>query len=132
MRSSLRVWLGLVLITAFAAGCALAPIYNVEKQPVVTHTPNPTMDQVGKAIQVAGSSRGWVMQPDGPGHMTGTLNQRDHTAVVDVSYSTTQYSINYKSSNALKYDAKTGKIHSNYNKWIQYLDSAIKTELARI
>ena len=67
------------------------------------------------------------MKPEKPGLIVGTLNLRTHTAVVDIPYTTTSYSILYKSSVNLKQEGNT--IHSNYNGWVQNLDQAIKRQL---
>ncbi|MBH0195685.1 MAG: hypothetical protein HP494_08855 [Nitrospira sp.] len=64
-----------------------------------------------------------------PGEIIGTLNLRSHQAVVSIPYTTKQYSILYKSSNNLKYDAATQTIHENYLAWIQRLDGAIRTRM---
>jgi hypothetical protein len=48
---------------------------------------------------------------------------------VEIPYSASKYSIVYKSSENL--DEADGKIHRNYNGWVQNLDRAIRTEIAR-
>lgn len=75
----------------------------------------------------AGKSAGWQMKEMKPGYIFGTLNVRKHVAVVDVNYSVKSYSIRYKDSTELNYDG--GKIHPNYNGWIQNLDKAIRAQL---
>jgi hypothetical protein len=62
------------------------------------------------------------MNDTGPGRMVGTLVLRTHTAVVDIAYSTTSYSVTYKSSVDLQ--EANGKIHKNYNGWITNLNKA--------
>jgi hypothetical protein len=49
---------------------------------------------------------------------------------VDINYTTKGYSITYKDSADLKYDAEKGTIHEGYNKWIQRLDSNIRVKLS--
>jgi hypothetical protein len=63
-----------------------------------------------------------------PGKILGTLYLRSHMAQVDIPYSKSSYSILYKNSDKLNYNE--GKIHSNYNGWIQNLDRGIKTQLS--
>jgi len=106
------------------------PVYNVSDAPVVASTPNPSLDDVGKAIQRAGASLGWQMRQTKPGHILGTLIVRTHTAVVDVNYSGKSYSIQYKDSTDLKYDGQN--IHPQYNTWIQNLDSRIRAQLSTL
>ena len=114
-----------------AAGCRGAvPVYNVTEAPVAASKPNPSLDDVGKAIQRAGATLGWQMKQTKPGHMLGTLYLRKHVAVVDVNYSAQSYSVNYKDSTELDYDGQN--IHPNYNGWIQNLDKAIKAQLSNM
>jgi hypothetical protein len=115
------------LALGLIVGCASTkPVLNISNAPIGgTHT----MEQVRQAIIAAGQSRGWIMQETQPGLVHGTLKARGHQADVDVPYSTTSYSINYASSVALDY--KDGKIHRNYNKWVENLDAAIKVQLGK-
>jgi hypothetical protein len=114
-----------------AAGCRTpTPVYNVMNAPVMASKANPSTDDVGKAIQRAGAALGWNMKQVKPGTMLGTLNLRKHVAVVDINYSASSYSINYKDSTELNYDGTN--IHPNYNGWIQNLDKAIKAQLTNM
>ena len=115
-----------------AMGCRIAPIYNVAGDAVQSNKPNLTMRDVSKAIMRAGVSLGWQMQETSPGHITGTLQLRDHVAVVDVAYDTQSYSIQYKDSTNLQYNADKGEIHKNYNGWIQNLENGIRTQLLNL
>jgi len=109
----------------FAVGCrGSVPVYNVTNTPVAASKPNPSLDEVGKAIQRAGVQLGWQMKEMKPGYIVGTLNIRKHLAVVDVNYSTKSYSITYKDSTELQYDGKN--IHQNYNGWVQNLPNKWK------
>ena len=113
------------------AACQPMPIYNVADAPVTTTSGKaPSAAQVRAAIITAGTSLGWSIKEAGPGRLEGTLHLRDHTAVVDIPYSTSRYSITYKSSENLQ--AANGNIHKNYNGWIQNLDRAIRTEISRL
>jgi hypothetical protein len=110
--------------------CTTQPIYNVNDEPITTPSgKHLTSSQVRSAIVTAGSSLGWVIKDQGPGRLLGTLHLRTHTAVVEIPYSASKYSIVYKSSENL--DEADGKIHRNYNGWVQNLDRAIRTEIAR-
>ncbi len=113
------------------AACQPMPIYNVADAPVTTPSGKaPSATQVRSAIITAGTSLGWSVKDAGPGKLEATLHLRDHMAVVDIPYSATHYSIKYKSSENLM--AADGKIHKNYNGWVQNLDRAIRTEISRI
>ena len=121
---------GLTLVAFFSlfalAGCRVAPVMNVVDVPV---TAGRSVQQVEQAIMAAGNSLGWRMQAQGPGKIQGTINLRDHRAVVDIDYSARAYSIRHKESSAsLQYDGSW--IHKNYNGWIENLDRAIRNRLA--
>jgi hypothetical protein len=121
--------MGLALcLFAPTASWGVRPIENVNDAPVVSANPVPAT-QVKTAIMAAGISLGWQMAEVSPGLIQGTLNLRRHTAVVDIPYSATKYSIVYKSS--VNLDEKDGQIHRNYNSWVQNLSKKIGTELAR-
>ena len=64
-----------------------------------------------------------------PGEIIGTLNVRSHQAIVTIPYTSKTYSILYKDSSNLKYDADKQTIHGNYAGWIQRLDGAIRSRL---
>jgi len=112
--------LTLALVPTLVA-CRTYPIYNVHYAPVTTEKPL-TLDQVAHAIERAGYSLGWQMQPTGPGLIVGTLYLRSHMAQVNIPYTTSGYSITYRDSTGLGYDGTN--IHRNYNSWVQNLDQA--------
>jgi len=112
--------------------CTAAPIVNVQNSPVNVSKSNPTLEDVSKAIVRAGVGLGWQMTPQKPGLMQGRLALREHVAVVDIKYDRKSYSIDYKDSNNLNYDASQQKIHRNYNGWIQRLDNAIQAQLSAL
>ena len=122
-----RMLLGLVVVSALAACMRTAPIYNVSDMPIVASKPDPTVDDVRKAIIRAGATLGWQMTESKPGLIVGTLILREHQAIVDVNYTPKTYSINYNNSTNLNYDGQT--IHKNYNGWIMNLDRAIRAQL---
>jgi len=119
------------LVLAVMAGCrGGGQIYNVKGAPVQTATgKEPSMEDVQKAIIQAGVGLGWTMAVVKSGEIMGTLNVRSHQAVVTIPYTTKTYSILYKDSNNLKYNADKQTIHENYTGWIQRLDGAIRSRL---
>lgn len=119
------------LVVAVVAGCrGGGQIYNVKDAPVQTATgKEPSMEDVQKAIIQAGAALGWTMAVVKPGEIMGTLNVRSHQAVVTIPYTSKTYSILYKDSTNLKYDADKQTIHANYAGWIQRLDGAIRSRL---
>ena len=125
---ALVVFLGLLAVTI--GGCRTAPIKDIPRTPVPAR--GASMAEVAKAIKVAGAGLGWVMKEKSPGLMIGTLYVRDHMAQVEIPYSTSSYSIRYKDSSNLKYNATNKTIHSNYVGWIQNLNNAIRVQLSMI
>jgi len=127
---------GLLLVTLIAvAGCRMNPIYNANGvnyvQPA-TAKKNLSLGEYKNAIIRAGTRRNWQFEEIGPGHLLGKVNVRNkHFATVDVTFDTEAFSINYKSSQNLNYDADTKNIHPNYNKWIQNLQNDIQQEVTR-
>jgi hypothetical protein len=64
-----------------------------------------------------------------PGHGQGGHHRaRRHHAEVDIPYSPTEFQIVYRSSWGLDY--KDGKIHGNYNRWINRLRDNVLKELS--
>ena len=121
---------GVLLAAAMlVAGCApMAPIQNVSSTPVTGVSSKPLTEiEVRNAIVRAGTGLGWIMKDAGPGKLHGTLMLRTHTAEVEIPYSTGSYSITYKSSTNLQ--EANGKIHRNYNGWIQNLNRGINAQL---
>lgn len=120
--------LAILLVTLAVTGCATVPIMSVDSAPVPTVAGKPmTQEQVRAAIVRAGGALGWQMKDDGPNKMVATLMLRTHQAVVEIPYSSTSYSIKYRSS--INLDESNGNIHKNYNGWIQNLNKGINTQL---
>lgn len=117
IRSISYAVLCLALFTTIVS-CA-APILNVTDAQVKTLSGKElTSDQATKAIVLAGMGLRWEMDIAAPGHIIGTLNLRDHQAVVDITYNAKIYSIIYKNSrNLLVVDGNGNPagIHPNYN-----------------
>lgn len=125
-----NVFAALVIAAAMAA-CSTAPIKNVSDGVVPSAAGQSVNNaQVRAAIVRAGVALGWQMKDEGPNLLVGTLQLRTHTAVVEIPYSTTQYSIKYRSSVGL--DEKGGAIHKNYNGWIQNLTNGINAQVSAL
>ncbi|WP_428088022.1 hypothetical protein [Candidatus Thioglobus sp.] len=110
---------------ALLVGCGTAPVRNVDSAAISgAHS----ITSVEKAINRAGASLGWNVNKKSDGHMVGKLALRRHLAVVDITYNQSSYSIKYVDSSNLNY--ADGKIHTNYNGWIQNLEKAIDIQLS--
>jgi len=131
MRQVLSGIVAVCVVLAVMAGCrGSGQIYNVKDAPVQTASgKEPSLEDVQKAIIGAGAGLGWQMAISKPGEIVATLNVRSHQAVVTIPYTTKSYSILYKDSNNLKYDAAKQTIHENYTGWVQRLDNAIRSRL---
>ena len=130
---ALRIAAALLLVAALS-GCRTSEVYNVQEAALST-PPAAEMMAVENAIKRAGGGLGWQIKradPDEPGHLIGRLPIRSHVAVIDIKHNTRTFSITYKDSTNLDYDPETGKIHSNYNGWIQNLRKAIVREASDI
>jgi len=123
-------WLAVLAATVALTACnTIAPIQNVDSVPV-SNSANKKLsaEEVRAAIVRAGAGLGWIMKDAGPGTINGTLILRTHTAEVQIPYSAASYSIVYKSS--INLQESGGKIHRNYNGWVQNLNRGINAQLA--
>lgn len=116
----------LIVLLAFGMGCRTKPVYNVAASPLPIGS-SLDMNAIAEAIQRAGASLGWSITPEAPGKMTGTLQVRQHVAVVDITYDTKSFDIQYKDSTNLMYSG--GQIHRNYNRWVKRLEDEIREQL---
>lgn len=95
----LRKKIMLFVLLASLAGCAAVPVMNVENAPV-TSVSNRSLSsvQVRDAIFRAGTALGWQMKDINASTLQGTLHLRSHVAVVEIPYTSKEYSVVYKSS----------------------------------
>jgi len=112
-------------ITLSLAGCRTAPILT--PQVALPASADRSDAEVAIAIKEAGLRYGWEMVDKGPGQIEGTLRLRRHVAVVAIPYDANGYTIEYQDSEVLRYG--NGKIHRNYNRWVNNLSKDIKQRL---
>lgn len=108
-------------LTLVAACGSTAPIMNVDNTAVMGDL---SKEQVRKTIITAAANRGWVISDTNEHELQATLNLRTHQAVVRIPYSEKSYSIVFVSAKNL--DEKNGKIHPNYNRWVNNLNADIR------
>jgi hypothetical protein len=126
---NIRTAVSLLALAVAIVACSTVPIMNVDNAAVTNASGKPlTHEQVRSAIIRAGSALGWQMKDEGPNKLVGTLVLRGHTAVVEIPYSASNFSIRYRSS--INLSESGGKIHKNYNGWIQNLLKGINTQLS--
>lgn len=97
----------------------------------------PEISQVSSAIVNGLQAAGWKAEnlkvDDKQGSLVAsTLIRNKHTAIVDIKFDTTKYSITYKDSNNIGAAVcRDGKVwlHPNYNKWVQNLQENIHKQL---
>ena len=117
-----------VAVVLAIAGCGSVPIMNVKDAAISSSSGKPMSNaEVRSSILRAGAALGWQMKDEGPNMLVGTILLRDHSAVVEIPYSASTYSIKYRSSTNLK--ESNGSIHKNYNGWIQNLTRGINAQL---
>ncbi len=126
-----------LLVAALAvAGCRAETVYNptdIAYAPAATQTRALTQTDYKNAIIRAGTKRGWTFEDAGPGHLVGNLAVRGkHFATADVFYDTKSFSIRYKDSRNLDYNAGNNQIHPNYNSWVTNLQQDIQAEVTRM
>ncbi|TSJ89530.1 hypothetical protein FPQ14_08550 [Gilliamella apicola] len=72
----------------------------------------------------------WKMEVLNSNTIRGHLFNRKFEVIVDIPYSATSYSINYVSVSPNLQDS-SGKVHRNYNRWVNNLDVKIRESIFR-
>ncbi|MFL1495031.1 hypothetical protein [Pseudomonas antarctica] len=121
MSSLLRATL-ITLALLTTAGCTNKPVLNTQHAlPADTQVSEDKMKQV---IVNALQKREWTVQRFGPQLVQAEITVRNqYYAAIDIRYTP----ITYRDSRDLGY--KDGKIHRNYNRWVNNLDSDIMAGL---
>jgi hypothetical protein len=109
---------------------SMQPAYAARTAAMMTVTDEPlpagaTMKQVEAAVLQSLSSRSWTIKNRSPGSVDAQYGRTDSrssfTVDITVTYTASSFSVVYKDSTGLSYDAQKGKIHANYNRWINNL-----------
>ena len=121
-----------VISTVLLTGCnRVKHIHNVQDTPYPTwQGQSVTQEDISNAIMKAGRSLTWIMKEKDEGHIEGTLILRSHTAIVDIYYDDSKYSIMYKDSENLLHEGDY--IHRNYNNWVINLTRTINIYLSEL
>ena len=129
MRTTLLL---LSIMFVISMGCrGGGQIYQINNAPVEsTAGKRLSLKKVQESILTAGAELGWKMVVARPGEIVGTLDIRSHQAIISIPYNTSTYSILYKDSTNLMYDAAEQTIHANYGAWIYKLNSMIRMQLS--
>ncbi|MCJ8170382.1 DUF4136 domain-containing protein [Atopomonas sediminilitoris] len=114
----------LAFITVALVGCTSKPLLT----PQEALYSGKTEQQVHDAIMTGLEQRGWTVTAQRPQLIQAKIVVRaKHGAEIDIPYSATMFSINYRDSFGLDY--KEGKIHRNYNRWVNNLRAVIAQQL---
>jgi uncharacterized protein YbjQ (UPF0145 family) len=117
----------LLALALLLGGCTSKPVYNAKES--FSSEMGFTEARMSRAIVTALNDRLWVVQSVKPGMIKAAITVRgQHHAEVDIPYTVTSFEIDYRSSTGLNY--KDGKIHGNYNRWVNRLRSNILRELS--
>ena len=117
----------LAMVLTACGGCR-SDVADVKDEPFFGATKNADLNQVTQKIIEAGQRRKVNMQVIAPGHIEATYAKRNIKAVMDIRYNTERFSITYKDSYGLGYDAADNTISSHYNRWVKNL----KADISRI
>ncbi|CAM2994385.1 hypothetical protein VIRA109638_09335 [Vibrio rarus] len=122
-----KILVSIFCVFLLAACSRVNPILNVDNAPIGYDLQS---TQVKAAIEQAAKDRGWIVTEVQSGELKADLLVRSHTARINITYDEKFYSIHYLSSTNLK--AGNGKIHRNYNRWVNNLNVDIQRNLATI
>jgi hypothetical protein len=120
-----------VLVVAAAAYARSAPMVQHDNIAIQSDKPL-TLEQVKKAILQASSQRRWTASVRDANRIRLSYSRGQHSAIIDVAYTTKSYSIRYVDSQNLNYDAAGPTIHPTYNGWVNSLKAGIDTALLTI
>lgn len=134
MRTSLAFLIALLAAFPDPARAAQPsePLQNFLDVPVKTRSGQPSLSQVREAIITARAFGGgyWQMQETEPGRLLATLRWRTHVAEIAITYGPDRYSIVYRDSSNLGYEAGGPSIHPNYNRLVRELAFRIASALS--
>ena len=115
--------------------CVALPMFGapaVMVTPVTSQVPvAATVEQVRRAITTAATELKWIPRADGQGKIEAKLNVRQHELVVVITFTKDSYTITYKDSKKLNYNAKRNTIHTQYATWVKNLDNRIQRVLVQ-
>jgi len=118
---------------------------NIPVAPVGASKNLVTDQDVKEAIMRAATSLRWSIRDQAAGKLVATKTEKDQTAIVNIGYQMSMYSIRYGDSRNLGYRRKPmsdmrGAIHDpeyatidmKYNDWVHRLHQAVQRELVAL
>ena len=125
MSSMLRATL-ITLALLTTAGCTSKPVLNTQHD--LPATAQVSEEKMKTVIVNALQKREWTVQRLSPQLVQAEITVRNqYYAAIDIRYTPNSYAITYRDSRELGY--KDGKIHRNYNRWVNNLDHDIMAGL---
>mgnify|MGYP000194560426 CR=1 FL=1 len=119
-----------VLFVMLLTGCTSRQVLNISEEPVPSFK-SLSNEQVKGAIAKACTRRRWLVESATENEVIASIVVRGrHKAKISIPFTTQKFNINYVSSEGL--NAKKGKIHRNYNRWVNNLRRTINQELGRL
>lgn len=116
----------LTLLVLGITACTSKPVVNIENSAPPAAVKG--QDDMRRAILTALQRRQWTVERADSGQILALITRRSHQAQVTIPYTASTYAIRYRDSHNLDY--RKGKIHRNYNRWVQNLDRGIQQELS--
>jgi hypothetical protein len=117
----------LVLVTGCSKGAALQTFDNSK-----VSAQNKSLEKVESAIVKGGLNKGWQSRKVANGQIEmKILVKGKFLIVLDALYDANGYTLQYKESQNLDYDATNNTIHPSYNKWVANLEREINHELTK-
>ena len=102
-----------------------AKMERFENRPIKTKSGTPpSLAEARETVLKAAATireRPWNVTVAGSAKLLGRLDIRKHTIVVEISLAASEYSIAYRNSSRMHYDAQQGTIHHYYNQWVKEL-----------
>ena len=132
MKKMLALLISMVSIL-FLVGCGpSSTVQNIDNSGFINDK-KITSNDVKNAIRKGAMAKGWMTKEIKSGLLESQIRVRGkHLVIVDISYDSNGYKINYKNSENLGYNPESNTIHQNYNKWIASLEQNINYELSVI
>ena len=129
-------------VLALVALSALLAVPNASAKLAEVQDPSPiavpagkTVAEVVRAVKYSIASQGWAVDEEQPGRIVASYKPRSHVARVTVTIAPEQVTIQYLSSENLKFEEEKGKrlIHPAYNGWVRGLrDNMERTVIAGV
>ncbi|MGE4544457.1 MAG: hypothetical protein AB7D06_10165 [Pedobacter sp.] len=130
MKKGILLLVVMCFLSAGMIGCTSKYLVNFTDQYYsMSGKTGPSLATIDKAIKEAGARRHWMMETAEPGHIIGLLRVRQHVASVDIRFDRQKFSITYRSSENLNYNASRNTIHGRYNTWVTYLRNDIQSNV---